>query len=250
MSLLCADFYSSKNKGKYGSASSSSSSSSKADLKKVHQSLHRRADGRQRGQSRRMRVDPSHSCARARLLFVAAALASPSQLSALFDKYTSPEEPDTIDGPPLASFFADLGMDVSGPGPLALAWQYKCANFATVERKEFIDYYSARGVDTLAAMKTDATRVQSLLKDKSQFKLFYRWLFDFVKEEEERKTIDCAMAFNLWSCVLPVHFALTDEWIAFCKASKSLKMVRRTAKTRQARRSATTRAQTRARQAR
>ena len=131
-----------------------------------------------------------------------------------------------IDGAQLAAFFGDLGVDVSGPGPLALAWQYKCGNFATVERKEFIDYYSARGADTLAAMKTDAARVQSLLQDKSQFKQFYRWLFDFVKEEEERKTIDCGMAFNLWACVLPVHFKLTDEWLAFCKAQKNLKMVR------------------------
>ena len=148
------------------------------------------------------------------------------QLTAIFDQYASADDPDVIDGAQLAAFFGDLGVDVSGPGPLALAWQYKCGNFATVERKEFIDYYSSRGVDTLAAMKTDAARVQSLLQDKSQFKQFYRWLFDFVKEEEERKTIDCGMAFNLWACVLPVHFKLTDEWLAFCKAQKNLKMVR------------------------
>lgn len=44
-------------------------------------------------------------------------------------------------------------------------------------------------LDTLAQLQTDAKRVESLLADKKAFKDFYRWLFDFVKEEEERKTI-------------------------------------------------------------
>lgn len=130
-----------------------------------------------------------------------------------------------IDGAKLAAFFGDLGVNVSGPGPLALAWQYKCSSFATVERSEFNAYYSARGIDSLAAMKSDAKRVTDLLSDKVQFKVFYRWLFEFVKEEEERKTIDNSMAFSLWSCVLPVHWSLTNEWVAFCRGNKSLKMV-------------------------
>lgn len=46
-----------------------------------------------------------------------------------------------------------------------------------------------------------------------------------MKEDEERKTIDTNVAVGLWSVVLPLHFPLTDAWLAFCKSSKSLKMV-------------------------
>lgn len=141
------------------------------------------------------------------------------KLNALFDQFADAEEDeDSIDGQQLAAFFTELGVDVAGWMPLVLAWQYKCKNFATVERKEFTAYYTAQGIDTLAAMKTDVKRVEQMLADKRAFKDFYRWLFDFVKEEEERKTIDAAMALNLWSVVLPAHWSLTGSWLTFCKS--------------------------------
>jgi hypothetical protein len=148
------------------------------------------------------------------------------KLAAIFDKYTDEDEPDSIEGAQLATFFGALGVDVAGPLPLALAWQYKCKNFATVERSEFVQYYTSQGIDTLSGMTKDVARVDGLLKDKRSFKEFYRWLFDFVKEEEERKTIDAAMAINLWSVVLPVHFPLTASWITFLKSKgDKLKMI-------------------------
>jgi hypothetical protein len=36
---------------------------------------------------------------------------------------------------------------------------------------------------------------------------------------------DNNVAFGLWSVVLPLHFPLTSEWLAFCKRTPSLKMV-------------------------
>jgi hypothetical protein len=207
--LSLSDFYTNKNKyGSASSSSSSSSSSSKVDSKK---------------------------------------------LTTLFDTYADPDEQDSIDGEGLQRFFTDLGLDLSGAGPLALAWQYKCSEYATVTRKEFTEYYTSHGLDSLEKMKADAKRVEAMLQDKKTFKEFYRWLFDFVKEEEERKTIgqwkgdstaffrascflmssfaclsspDNNIAFGLWKVVLPLHFPLTTEWLAFCKKSeKSLKMV-------------------------
>ncbi len=71
-------------------------------------------------------------------------------------------------------------MDVAGPLPLALAWQYKCKNFATVERSEFVAYYSSHGIDTLSGMKTDVKRVEALLNNKQSFKEFYRWLLSVI----------------------------------------------------------------------
>jgi hypothetical protein len=29
----------------------------------------------------------------------------------------------------------------------------------------------------------------------------------------------------MWSVILPLHFALTSEWLAYCKKSTSIKMV-------------------------
>lgn len=68
---------------------------------------------------------------------------STSKLSALFDQYRSDEE--SIEGEELQKFFQDLNVPLSGPLPLALAWQYKCANFASVDKKEFMNYYTQQG---------------------------------------------------------------------------------------------------------
>jgi len=151
--------------------------------------------------------------------------ADAKKLNAIFDKYASPDDKDSMEGQQLASFFTDaLKVDPNGATPLALAWQYKCANFATIERQEFLTYYQAQGIDTLSAMQSDAKRVGQMLNDKRSFKDFYKWLFNHVKEEEERKTIDVNVAIGLWSVILPLHFNLYGEWIAFVKSS-GMKMV-------------------------
>lgn len=36
---------------------------------------------------------------------------------------------------------------------------------------------------------------------------------------------DTNVALGLWSVVLPLHFPLTAEWLAFCKRTPSLKLV-------------------------
>lgn len=38
-------------------------------------------------------------------------------------------------------------------------------------------------------MKTQAAQIAKILENKSDFKDFYKWLFEYVKEEGERKTI-------------------------------------------------------------
>lgn len=108
------------------------------------------------------------------------------KLSAVFDQFASADDKDTCDGQALQKYFQELGIDIAGPGPLALAHAYKCSDFATVTREEFTEYYKSQGIDTLAGMKTDAKKVEESLKDKKTFKEFYRWLFDFVKVRGNR----------------------------------------------------------------
>lgn len=67
------------------------------------------------------------------------------KLTALFDQYASEDDKDVIDGEALQTFFRALDVKLDGPMPLALAWQYKCEEFASVARKEFMQYYQSQG---------------------------------------------------------------------------------------------------------
>ena len=66
-------------------------------------------------------------------------------MTAIFDQYADPDDKDSIEGEKLQEFFTDLGRDLAGVGPLALAWAYKCENFAAVSRSEFNRYYTRQG---------------------------------------------------------------------------------------------------------
>ena len=147
-----------------------------------------------------------------------AAKADPTKLNRLFDKYADTDEKDTMSDQQLAAFFRDLAIEPSSPLTLAYAWQVGCTTFGEIGRKEWVNYYTDKGADTIERMREQAKGLQGLMSDESQFKTFYRWLFDFVKDESERKTIDADAACEMWQLVLggaEPRWPLTAQWVDF-----------------------------------
>ena len=87
-----------------------------------------------------------------------------------------------MSGENLARFFTDISIDPSSTLTLALAWQMHCHAFGEIGRKEFTQHFTALGMDSLDKIKANAATLQATMKDPAQYKTFYRWLFDFVKE--------------------------------------------------------------------
>ncbi len=149
-----------------------------------------------------------------------------TKLSKLFDKYAGADsEKDLMADERLGQFFQDISVNPESSLTLGLAWQLKCKNFGEIERKEFCQGFSTLGVDTIDGIKKEAKRIEGLLEDRRGFRDFYRWLFDFVKDGEERKTIDCDSAYEMWQLVMPPHFARIGEFIQFCKEQQKLKSI-------------------------
>jgi len=150
-----------------------------------------------------------------------------SKLEKLFSKYAgSGDDKDSMIEEKLAEFFRDMGVDPEGATTLGVAWKLKCKTLGEIGRKEFVEGFSAMGADNDAKIKTEMGKINKLLDDQYMFKEFYRWLFDFIKEEPERKTVDTPIALTMWGIVLPRHFKLIDQWKKFIQ-KQELKQVSR-----------------------
>lgn len=139
------------------------------------------------------------------------------KLEKLYEKYATG---DSISEEKLGQFFQDVGVDPASATTFGVAWQLKAKNFGEFSKKEFVDGFAALGCDTIEKMKTECARLDTSLKnDRRTFKEFYRWLFDFIKDEGDRKTIDADIALDMWNIVLPLHFPLLSSWISFIRAN-------------------------------
>jgi len=146
-----------------------------------------------------------------------------SKITKIFEKYAdSKDSKDLIQGEPLGQFFRDAGVDPEKEGAVTLgsAYKLKCKVLGEIKRTEFVDGYTSAGCDTIDKIKADMNTVREMLKDKVKFRDFYRWLFDFIKEEPDRKSVDLDPAVEFLKCVLPPHFPLCSEFLDFIKTQK------------------------------
>jgi len=127
-------------------------------------------------------------------------------------------------GDKLAEFFTAIGVDPQGGATLGVAWKLKCKTIGEIGRKEFCDGFAAMNADTIEKITVQARTINSSLDNLREFKEFYRWLFEFIKEEGERKTVDAQMAMDMWSLTFGKHFTLLPKWIEYLTA-KAVKTV-------------------------
>jgi len=149
-----------------------------------------------------------------------------SKISKIFDKYADAKDKDICAGEPLGQFFKDIGVDPEKEAAVTLvcAYKLKCKVLGEIKRKEFVDNFAEMGLDDISKMKNEVSVWKNLLKDKALFKPFYRWLFDFLKEEPERKNIDLDAAIEMLNTVMPPHFVYCKEWVTFLKTKKDKTM--------------------------
>lgn len=153
------------------------------------------------------------------------------KLAKLCAKYLGEgDDADIICEDKLEEFFTDAGVDLEGPMTMGLFFRLKCKTNGEIHKDEFINGFSALGVDTIKGIQADLQKFEGQLRQTSVFKEFYNWLFPFMKESEERKTIDAEDAINNWELLLPGRFRLLDKWLEFVKGkfeAEDLKVVSR-----------------------
>ncbi|XXQ36431.1 Defective in cullin neddylation protein [Plasmodiophora brassicae] len=123
-------------------------------------------------------------------------------LSPLFDQYEDPNDKNLCVADYLVIFLNDIGCDPEGVNALALMWALNASKMGIITREEFVNGFSALGCTTLADMKNAANKtVPSMLANEQEFREFYKWLFDYMKEDEKKRTISKDLALAVWGIV-------------------------------------------------
>lgn len=139
------------------------------------------------------------------------------QLETLFDSYTGEEEKDSTSAEGLMKFYKDLGIDPEHRYALYVAYILKCNESGEIGRQEFVNGLGSMGTFKLSDIKTKLkTRCSSVDKNKSEFDSCYAWLFAYLKENKQKKSIGKDVAVIIWSLVLKERgLKLLDDFIEF-----------------------------------
>eukprot|EP00823_Brevimastigomonas_motovehiculus_P001234 TRINITY_DN11743_c0_g1_i1.p1 TRINITY_DN11743_c0_g1~~TRINITY_DN11743_c0_g1_i1.p1 ORF type:complete len:282 (+),score=75.59 TRINITY_DN11743_c0_g1_i1:31-876(+) len=146
-----------------------------------------------------------------------------AKLGKVFEKYSvDKESKDSLTGACVGKYFTDLGLNPETDViPIfGICWKLKCKSMGEIKKSEFVDGWAELGCDTLSAQQAHVKTIINSLKDKSTFREFYRWVFEYLKGDSERKTIDVDPAMEMMSTLLPNHFKLLPQWIEFLKSQK------------------------------
>jgi len=133
---------------------------------------------------------------------------SKSKVNSFFNKYKTPSEEKSdgefITDDEIEKLFTDVGItSIDGIDPFILSYMFNASEMGIIMKKEFEDFCMKERVDSISELKKVYNKKKNVLmtKNSSSFKEFYRWIFDFYKEEE-RKTLNKDEAIAVWKIVL------------------------------------------------
>jgi len=155
---------------------------------------------------------------------------SPDKVKKLFDKYADKEDTDIMSQEGTIQFFKDVGVNPDGHETLAIAWLLNSTEMGLIQRKEFVEGFSAQGCSSIQDIKGVVKSKIASLATETQFRQFYKWVFQHVKEDEKKKTISITLAIQLWKIVLgskQKDLPLLDKWLVWCEKADDFKAVNR-----------------------
>lgn len=122
------------------------------------------------------------------------------KLMQIFEKYTTPESPESIDIDGTLQYLEDLGLDPEDPASLTLSYILGSPQTGVFKKREFCVGWSAVGATTLPGMKKALlAKHTEILADDAEFEKFYTYVFDFIRESDLRvKQILYADATAYW----------------------------------------------------
>eukprot|EP01118_Nematostelium_gracile_P009874 TRINITY_DN3344_c0_g1_i1.p1 TRINITY_DN3344_c0_g1~~TRINITY_DN3344_c0_g1_i1.p1 ORF type:complete len:478 (+),score=122.35 TRINITY_DN3344_c0_g1_i1:159-1592(+) len=149
-----------------------------------------------------------------------------AKLAKLFNSYRdipNDEEGDVMDierirGNGMVQLQKDLGVeDDEDPLMLIISWKLNCKTVWEISRDEFMNGFTIHGCVTIDQIKQKSKEWhQEIRNNDVQFKKFYNFAFDYLKEDKTILGIDESLL--LWKIVLKDKpWAMYQDWIDFLK---------------------------------
>jgi len=152
--------------------------------------------------------------------------ANVKQLDTLFDAYADlQEEKDSTSEDGLMKFYGHVDIDPAHRYAFYVAYILKSESSGVISRKEFVQGFGKMGLFKIADIKTKLkTECANIDRSKEQFNSFYLWLFAYLKETAQKKSIPRDIAAVVWELVLGSRgLKLLSDFIEYVQNSDDVK---------------------------
>ncbi|XP_040412814.1 DCN1-like protein 4 isoform X4 [Cygnus olor] len=127
---------------------------------------------------------------------------------------------DDIVGPEgMEKFCEDIGVEPENVVMLVLAWKLDAQNMGYFTLQEWLKGMTSLQCDTTEKLRNSLDYLRSLLNEPTNFKLIYRYAFDFAREKDQRSldinTAKCMLGLLLgktWSLFPVFHQFLEGQY--------------------------------------
>lgn len=138
---------------------------------------------------------------------------------ALFQEYTSVDEPRTMGPEAMEKFCEDIGVEPENIVMLVLAWKMGAKHMGFFSEEEWLHGLSSLQCDTIQKIQGKLDYLKSLLNDQNHFKSIYRYAYDFARDKDQR-SMDMATAKAMLQLLLGKHWPLCASFHQFLEQSK------------------------------
>ncbi|KAJ3444772.1 rp42 related [Anaeramoeba flamelloides] len=146
---------------------------------------------------------------------------SKKKIIRLYKQYKDKKSGD-IEAKGIKLFFNDLEIDILDVGALIISWKLNAQLMGMYTEKEFVDGWMNLGCDSLDKMKKKYFEIREEIEhDQQIFKQFYYWVFEFGKEETEKRVMTIGTATILWEILIKDKFTLFQNWIEFLDSDEN-----------------------------
>eukprot|EP00471_Norrisiella_sphaerica_P001281 CAMPEP_0184488560 /NCGR_PEP_ID=MMETSP0113_2-20130426/12419_1 /TAXON_ID=91329 /ORGANISM="Norrisiella sphaerica, Strain BC52" /LENGTH=231 /DNA_ID=CAMNT_0026871421 /DNA_START=112 /DNA_END=804 /DNA_ORIENTATION=- len=139
-----------------------------------------------------------------------------NKIRTIFKKYADDDDPNLIQEK-YSDFLRDIEVEEDGLGSFGLPWKFNASDMGVIEEKEFVTGLSEAGADSIPKIKAWSKNVLDELESEEGYKEFYNWMFEYLKEDSKRKTIDLDISMEVWQVIMKDKFTFLDKWLEFLK---------------------------------
>eukprot|EP00475_Leptophrys_vorax_P024991 TRINITY_DN3476_c0_g1_i2.p1 TRINITY_DN3476_c0_g1~~TRINITY_DN3476_c0_g1_i2.p1 ORF type:complete len:232 (+),score=74.17 TRINITY_DN3476_c0_g1_i2:211-906(+) len=111
-----------------------------------------------------------------------------SKLEDIFAKFAT-EEPDALFDESLRTYVTAIGVDPAHRNALYVFYKLGAKNAGELTKDEFVNGWISYGVDTLDGMTAEAAKSEAEMQNEPDFRDFYKWIFNYLKENKKSRTI-------------------------------------------------------------
>lgn len=138
---------------------------------------------------------------------------------ALFQEYTSVDDPKMMGPDGMEKFCEDIGVEPENIVMLVLAWKMGAKHMGFFSEEEWLHGLTSLQCDSIQKIQGKLDYLRSLLNDPNQFKSIYRYAYDFARDKDQR-SMDMATAKAMLQLLLGKHWPLCASFHQFLEQSK------------------------------